>query len=102
MKQVHLYGRIFQLLITGSVLATFVPPLMADPSVECRAEAKEYAIPPEQSEDYVRDCILSRGGELAPAAGVEDMPVPGTDDEEIPPPQAEDMTESDMPADPLQ
>ena len=112
MKHNHLHNRIFQLLITGSLLAAAAAPLMANPSAECRTEAEEYAIPPEQVEDYVRDCILSRGGELVPVAGEVDMPLPGTDEvdmpvpgageEDMPPPQPEDMSDLYMPAEPLQ
>ena len=39
----------------------------ADIMSECREEASLYGIPPEQFDDYIDGCVLSRGGGYAPA-----------------------------------
>lgn len=49
-------------LLTGIGLATASLPLLANIDTECREEAEEYGIPPEQMEDYVSGCAMSRGG----------------------------------------
>jgi len=91
MKSIHINKKLFQLLLTGTLLTALAPPLLASPSAECRAEAQEYEIPPEQVGDYVRDCILSRGGDLPPVAGDEDIPAPEAADENVPDPLAYDQ-----------
>jgi len=39
--------------------------VQADTGTECRQEAELYGIPPEQFEEYVDGCVLSRGGYVA-------------------------------------
>jgi hypothetical protein len=63
-------------LLCGLYLAAASMPLAASPDVECRQEAEEYGIPPEQMEDYISGCILSRGGGYALEPHAEDYSPP--------------------------
>ena len=65
MKPVTCTTRTLRCLLAGGLLAAATT-LLADPAAECRQEAQDYAIPPEQAADYIDGCILSRGGSLAP------------------------------------
>jgi hypothetical protein len=65
-------------LLSGIGLATASLPLMANIEMECRAEAEEYGVPPEQMEDYISGCVMSRGG-AAPEASLEDYTPPAED-----------------------
>jgi hypothetical protein len=51
-------------------------PVLASVEAECRQEAEDYGIPPEQMEDYVTGCVLSRGGEFTPDPPVPDYNAP--------------------------
>jgi len=53
-------------LLAGAGMAVASLPVLANVAEECRQEAQEYGIPPEQMEDYVTGCVLSRGGEYMP------------------------------------
>lgn len=63
-------------LLAGAGVAVLSLPVLANVDAECRQEAEEYAIPPEQLEDYVTGCILSRGGNYAEEPVVEDYTAP--------------------------
>ena len=52
-------------LVLLAALATASRPAMADTATECRQEAELYGVPPEQFDDYVDGCVLSRGGYTA-------------------------------------
>lgn len=41
---------------------------------ECRNEAEMYGVPPEQFDDYVHGCVLSRGGYVPDAGGEQQAP----------------------------
>jgi len=58
-------------LMAGAGLLLTGLPVLAGVSDECRQEAEDYGIPPEQMEDYVTGCVSSRGGDYAqdPATG---------------------------------
>jgi hypothetical protein len=83
-------------------------PALASVESECRQEAGDYGIPPEQLEEYVTGCVLSRGGDYAPAAAVQDYTAPpegeavndpGMDGDYVPEPAVEDYStpqEGDM------
>jgi len=77
MKHTSCTTRVVRNLLTCSLLAAATP-VLADPAAECRQEAQDYAIPPEQSAEYIDGCILSRGGVPGPAAGGETVPVDET------------------------
>jgi hypothetical protein len=49
-------------LLLGAAMLTFVQPVLADVGAECRQEALEYGVPPEQMDSYVDGCVQSRGG----------------------------------------
>jgi len=57
-----------------AALAAFCQAVQADPGAECRKEAELYGIPPEQFEEYVDGCVLSRGGYLAPEPDAGETP----------------------------
>jgi len=59
-------------LLAGAGMVVFSLPVLANVAAECRQEAEDYGIPPEQMEDYVTGCVLSRGGEYTPEAAVPD------------------------------
>jgi hypothetical protein len=59
-------------LLAGAGMAVVSLPVPANVAAECRQEAEDYEIPPEQTEDYVTGCILSRGGEYTPEPAVPD------------------------------
>ena len=63
-------------LLAGAGVAVLSLTVLANVDAECRQEAEEYAIPPEQLEDYVTGCILSRGGNYAEEPVVEDYTAP--------------------------
>jgi len=63
-------------LLAGVGLTAVCQPVMANDETDCRQEAEEYGIPPEQLEDYVDGCILSRGGDDSPEPVVEDYNAP--------------------------
>ena len=65
-------------LLTSIALATASLPLMANIEMECRTEAEEYGVPPEQMEDYISGCVVSRGGSTVEAP-VEDYSPPEED-----------------------
>ena len=63
--------------LLASVCAAAVSlPLLANVDAECRQEAEEYGIPPEQLDDYVTGCVLSRGGNYVQEPVAEDYGVP--------------------------
>ena len=49
-------------LMAGAGLIVTGLPVLAGVDGECRQEAEDYGIPPEQLEEYVTGCVLSRGG----------------------------------------
>jgi hypothetical protein len=77
MKHTNCTTRVVRNLLTGSLLAA-ASLVFADPGAECRQEAQDYAIPPEQAAEYIDGCILSRGGIPETAAGGETIPVDET------------------------
>jgi hypothetical protein len=86
-------------LVAGAGLVVTGLPVLAGVSEECRQEAEDYAIPPEQMQEYVTGCVLSRGGDYAedPATGDYTAPPegevgndPGTGVDYIPDPAVED------------
>lgn len=48
-----------------AALLAYCQAIQADTGAECRQEAELYGIPPEQFEEYVDGCVLSRGGYVA-------------------------------------
>jgi hypothetical protein len=82
MKQLSPVHRLLPGLLAAALL-TGPLPAVADPAAECRQEVQDYGIPPEQAQDYINGCILSRGGVLeADPAGqaTMDMAMPEGDD----------------------
>lgn len=63
-------------LVTGAGLVVTGSPVLADVDAECRQEAEDYGIPPEQLEDYVTGCVLSRGGNYSQDPAPEDYVAP--------------------------
>jgi len=59
-------------LFAGAGMFVVSLPVVANVAAECRQEAEEYGIPPEQMEDYVTGCVLSRGGEYVQEPAVQD------------------------------
>jgi len=51
-------------------------PALASVSEECRQEAQDYGIPPEQMQDYVSGCVSSRGGDYAQDPAMPDYIAP--------------------------
>ena len=95
-------------LMTGTGLIVTGLPALAGVDAECRQEAEDYGIPPEQLEEYVTGCVLSRGGSYvqepageeytAPQEGVVDND-PGMDGDYAGDPGVQDYTtpqEGDM------
>lgn len=60
------------ILLAGAGMVVVSLPAPASVAAECRQEAEEYGIPPEQMEDYVTGCVLSRGGEYVQEPAVQD------------------------------
>jgi hypothetical protein len=50
-------------LLTAIGLLGVVQPAVADVEADCRQEAKEYEVAPEQIEEYVYACVSSQGGD---------------------------------------
>ena len=69
-------------LFSAAGLALVMQPVLAEPVGECRQEAESYGIPPEQFQDYVDGCVLSRGGHL-PDAGSLNEAAPAVDGEHV-------------------
>jgi hypothetical protein len=63
-------------LLAGAGMAVVCVPLLANVDAECRQEAEDYGIPPEQLEDYITGCILSRGGNYVQEPVAEDYNTP--------------------------
>jgi hypothetical protein len=63
-------------LLTGAGLLVSGLPVLASVSEECRQEAQDYGIPPEQQEDYVTGCVSSRGGDYAQDPAMPDYTAP--------------------------
>jgi hypothetical protein len=83
MKKLQGTSLLVSLLAVAGVAVVSLP-VLANVDAECRQEAEEYAIPPEQMDDYVTGCVLSRGGNYTPAPVVED-PDPALQDYDAPP-----------------
>jgi hypothetical protein len=64
-------------LLAGAGAALFSAPVLANVEAECRQEAEDYGIPPEQLEDYVTGCVLSRGGNYTLDPAIPDYGIPG-------------------------
>jgi len=94
MKNTVRTTRVLRFLLTGSLLAVAAS-LFADPAAECSQEAQHYAIPPEQTAEYIEGCILSRGGLPDPAAG--EAPVPADEGEFAPQTDTEQMNDAVQP-----
>lgn len=90
MNQVSIKSCLLQGLLAAGLLAGPVAAL-ADPLAECRQEVQDYSIPPEQEQDYIDGCILSRGGALVtdPDAGV-----PAEEGAGLAPQQGDEYTEA--------
>jgi hypothetical protein len=58
-------------LLAIAGLAAFSPPVLANIESECRQEAEEFGIAPEEQQNYISDCVLSRGGDNIPAPEME-------------------------------
>ena len=71
-------------LLAGAGVAVVSLPVLANVEAECRQEAEDYGIPPEQMGDYVTGCVLSRGGNYTPDPAVQD-PDPVLQDYNAPP-----------------
>lgn len=71
-------------LLAGAGMAVVSLPALANVEAECRQEAEDYGIPPEQMDDYVTGCVLSRGGNYTPEPVVQD-PDPAVQDYTAPP-----------------
>jgi hypothetical protein len=71
-------------LLAGAGMAVVCLPTLANVEAECRQEAEDYGIPPEQMGDYVTGCVLSRGGNYTPDPVVQD-PDPALQDYTAPP-----------------
>lgn len=63
-------------LLAGAGLAVVSLPVLANVEAECRQESEDYGIPPEQQEDYITGCVLSRGGNYIPDPAVPDDSMP--------------------------
>ncbi|MGB5473927.1 MAG: hypothetical protein WBQ78_10670 [Gammaproteobacteria bacterium] len=94
MKHEPCTTRVLRCLL-AAVLLTGAASLPADPAAECRQEAQDYAVPPEQEADYIDGCILSRGGSLAPAAAEENVPV--DESGAVPPMETDEMIDAGQP-----
>jgi hypothetical protein len=64
------------LLLAGTGMTVVSLTALANVEAECRQESEEYGIPPEQQEDYVTGCVMSRGGNYEPEPVVPDESVP--------------------------
>ena len=71
-------------LLAAAGMAVVSLPVLASVEAECRQEAEDYGIPPEQLDDYVTGCIFSRGGNYTPDPVVQD-PDPTAQDYTAPP-----------------
>ena len=58
-------------LLAAIGLLGVVQPVGANVEADCRQEAEDYGVPPEQVEDYVYACIISQGVD-EPAGADED------------------------------
>ena len=65
------------LLLAGTGMTVVSLPALANVEAECRQESEEYGIPPEQQEDYVTGCVLSRGGNYPQEPAVQDDAMQG-------------------------
>ena len=63
-------------LMSGAGLVFTGLPVLASIDAECRQEAEDYGIPPEQLEEYVTGCVLSRGGDYVQDPGVQEYTAP--------------------------
>ena len=63
-------------LMSGAGLVFTGLPVLASIDAECRQEAEEYGIPPEQLEEYVTGCVLSRGGDYVQDPAVQEYTAP--------------------------
>jgi len=66
-------------LLAGAGVAVVSLSVLANIEAECRQEAEDYGIPPEQMDDYVTGCVLSRGGNYTPDPALQD-PDPAVQD----------------------
>jgi hypothetical protein len=66
-------------MLAGACLATASLPVGAALEQECRQEAEDYGIAPEQLDDYISGCVLSRGGNVASEPSVEEYSPPVED-----------------------
>jgi len=72
--------------LTGAGGAAFV---FADPAGDCRQEALDYGISPEQLDDYINGCLASRGEPVVDDAASADQ-VPPAEPDVTPDPLAGD------------
>jgi hypothetical protein len=63
-------------LMAGAGLLVSGLPALASVTEECRQEAQDYGIPPEQLQDYVSGCVSSRGGDYAQEPAMPDYLAP--------------------------
>ena len=63
-------------LLAGAGMTVASLPVPAGVDEECRQEAEDYGIPPEQMDDYVTGCVLSRGGNYIPEPVAPDYAAP--------------------------
>ena len=82
--------KLTSLIAVAGFLWSPASPVSADIMSECREEARLYEISPEQFDDYLDGCVLSRGGYTPAEAG----------EEYVTPPEAETGS-SNMPAEPV-
>ena len=66
-------------MLAGACLANASLAVGAGLEQECRQEAEDYGIAPEQLEDYISGCVLSRGGSVATELPGEDYSPPVED-----------------------
>lgn len=66
-------------MLAGACLATASLPVGAGLEQDCRQEAEDYGIAPEQLDDYISGCVLSRGGSVASDQPEEDYSPPVED-----------------------
>lgn len=63
-------------LMAGAGLLVSGLPALASVTEECRQEAQDYGIPPEQLQDYISGCVSSRGGDYAQEPAMPDYNAP--------------------------
>jgi hypothetical protein len=82
-------------LLAGAGMVAACLPVLANVDAECRQEAEDYGIPPEQLDDYITGCILSRGGNYVQEPAAEDYTAPVEAEDYTAPVEPEISTDAD-------